>query len=198
MQSSTGGGAQSFRREGVRGAAHAGSGGGGAGRAEGGSGAQDGSDVAGILDACQDDEQGSASRKRGAHEIIEGGLPRMNQRGDPLRMFSVGKAFEEAVRGAEDWKSHLGPVDEGGETFVMAFAGFAEEHGLNAAAGTQRFFDEAHAFNANEAAFRGQAAAQCHAELLEPAVVAAGEERGRTFGSRVTSGFSWRSHHRGG
>src|SRR6202022_103731 len=49
MQSSTGGGAQSFRRERVRGAADAGSGGGGAGRAEGGSGAQDSPDVAGIL-----------------------------------------------------------------------------------------------------------------------------------------------------
>ena len=122
----------------------------------------------------------------------------MNQRGDPLRMLGVGKAFEEAIRGAKDGKSHFGAVDEGGESFMMALAGFAEEHGLNAASGTQCFFDEPDALDADEAAFRGQAATQRHAELLEPVIVAAGEERGRTFGSRVTSGFSWRSHYRGG
>src|SRR6266851_2463228 len=185
MQSSASGGAQSFRREGVCGAANAGSSCRGPGRAEGGSGAQDGPDVAGILDACKDDEKGSASRKRSAHEIIEGGLPRMNQRGDPLRVFGVGEAFEEAVRGAENGKSHFGPVDEGGETFVVAFAGFAEEHGLNAAAGTQRFFDEPHTLDADEAVFRGKAAAQSHAELLEPAIVAAGKERGLPCLGRV-------------
>jgi hypothetical protein len=89
-------------------------------------------------------------------------------------MLGVGKALEEAVGGAKDGKSHFGPVDERGETFVMAFAGFAEEHGLNAAGGTQRFLDEADALDADEAVFRGQAAAQCHTELLEPAIIAAG------------------------
>ena len=122
----------------------------------------------------------------------------MNQRGDPLRVFGVGKALEEAVRSAEDGKSHFGPVDEGGETFVKAFAGFAEEDGLNAATGTQSFFGEPDTLDANEAVFRGQAAAQSYAELLEPAIVAAGEERGFTRGAGVTSGFAGRSHYRGG
>src|SRR6266851_215511 len=198
MQGSASGSAQSFRGERVCGSADAGSGGGRAGCTEGSSGAQDGADVAGVLDAGEDDEQESASRDGSAHEVIERDLPRMNQRGDPLRVLRVGEAFKEAVRGVKDGKSHFGAVDEGGETLVMAFTGFAEEHGLNAAAGTQRFFDEAHAFNANEAAFRGQAAAQCHAELLEPVIVAAGEERGFHCGARITSGFSWRSHYRGG
>ena len=199
MQSCAGRGAQSFRRERVRGAADAGSGGSRAGRTESGSGAQDGADVARVLDAGEDDEEGSASRLGGADEIVEGGFAWMNQRGDALRMLGVGKAFEEAVRGAKDRKSHFGPVDEGGETFVMAFAGFAEEYGLNAAARAQRFFDEAHAFDADEAAFRGQAAAEGYAELLEPAIVAAGEEpraiRRRTVTARSFAGCS---HHRGG
>jgi hypothetical protein len=69
---------------------------------------------------------------------------------------------------------------------------------LDAATGTHSFFDEPDTFNANEAVFRGQAAAESHAELLEPAIVAAGEERGLTCGASVTSGFAGRSHHRGG
>src|SRR5258708_6459613 len=122
----------------------------------------------------------------------------MNQRGDSLRVFGVGKALKETVRGAEDGKSHFGPVDEGGETFVMTFAGFAEEDGLNAAAGTQSFFDKPDALDADEAVFRGQAAAESHAELLQPAVVAAGEERGLAGGANVTSRFAGRCHYRGG
>src|SRR6266704_6978018 len=141
MQSSASGSAQSFRREWICGAADAGSGGGGAGRAKGGSRAQDRSHVSGILDACENDEQRSAGRTRGARKIIEGGLPRMHQGGDTLRVFGVGEALEEAVGGVQNRKSHFGPVDEGGEAFVMAFAGFAEEHGLNAASRSQRFFD---------------------------------------------------------
>src|SRR5713226_7293859 len=111
MQGSASGGAQSFRRERICGAADAGSGGGGPGRAEGGSGAQDRPHVAGILHTGQYDEQGSAGRSRSAHEIIEGGLPWMNQRGHSLWVFGVGEAFEEAVGGAEDRKCHFGPVD---------------------------------------------------------------------------------------
>ena len=102
-----------------------------------------------------------------------------------------------AVGGAEDGKSHFRPIDDGGETFVMAFAGFAEEHGLNAAPGAQRFFNEPDAFDAYEATFRGQSAAESHAKLLEPAIVAAGEDRGLSSEPSVTSGFARRGHHRG-
>jgi hypothetical protein len=38
---------------------------------------------------------------------------------------------------------------------VVAFAGFAEEHGLHAAPGTERFLDEPNAFDTDEAIFRG-------------------------------------------
>ena len=122
----------------------------------------------------------------------------MNQRGNPLRVFGVGKALEEAVRGAEDRKGHFGSVDDGGEALVMAFAGLAEEHALNAATGTQRFFDKSDALDAHEAAFRGHSATQSYSEVLEPAIVAAGKQRRRTTGAGVTSGFSGRGHLRGG
>src|SRR5712692_6615834 len=157
MQGSAGRGAQSLRRERICGAADAGSRGRGAGCAKGRGGTQNGSHVAGVLDAGQNDEQGRASGERRAHEIIERSLTRMNQRGDALRVLGVGKAFKEAVGSAQRRKSHLGAVDEGGKTFVMALAGFAEEHGLNTATRTECFFDEPHPLGANETALRGQA-----------------------------------------
>ena len=80
---------------------------------------------------------------------------------------------------------------------MMAFAGFAEEHRLNAAAGTESFFDQAHALNADESVFRGQAAAESHAELLEPAIVATGEERGLTGGASASCDLTGCSHYRG-
>ena len=93
-------------------------------------------------------------------------------------MLGIGKTLEEAVGGAQGGEAHFRAVDEWREPFVMALTGFAEEHGLDGAAGTQRFFDKADAFDAHKAAFRGQSAAQGHAKFLEPAIVAAGEERG--------------------
>jgi hypothetical protein len=122
----------------------------------------------------------------------------MNQRGNALGMLGVGEALEEAVGGAEDEKSHFGTVDEGRETFVMALAGFAKEHSLHAAPRTECFFDEPHALDANEAVFRGQTAAQSHAELLQPAIVAAGEKRRFACRARVASGFAESSHPRAG
>jgi len=68
----------------------------------------------------------------------------------------------------------------------MAFAGFAEEDGLDAAGGPESF-STAGAFDADGTVFGGKAAAEGHAELLEPAVFAAGEEVGGDgggFGSR--------------
>ena len=123
----------------------------------------------------------------------------MNQRGDTLRMLGIGEAFEEAVGRAQGWKSHFRPADQRGETFVVAFAGFTEEYGFDAAAGAKRFFDEADAFDADRAGFRGQTAAKRHAELFEPAVVAASEDArrgGRCAGSiSRAGGFAWRGHH---
>src|SRR5260370_9208892 len=197
MQGCTSGSAQRLRRKRVCGAADAGGGGGGAGCAKSGSGAQYRAYIAGILHTGKDDQQRSTGRMRAAHEIIEGGLSRMNQRGDSLRMLGVGEALEEAVCGTEDGKSHFGTVDGGREALVMAFPEFAEEHALHAAPGTQCLFDESDAFDANKAVFRGHAAAQCHAEFLEPAIVAAGEERRVVRGTSIASGFAWTCHHRG-
>ena len=69
----------------------------------------------------------------------------------------------------------------------MTFAGFAEEHGLNAARGAQRFFDEPDAFDTDEPIFRGQSTTESHAKLLEPAIVAAGEECRLTCWASATS-----------
>ena len=197
MQRGAGRGAQSLRRVRIGSAADAGGGCCRAGRPEGRSRAQNRSHISGILDTGKDDEQGSASRNWSANEIIESRFARLHERRDPLRMFGVSEAFEEAVGGAQHRKSHLRAVDEGGEPLVMAFARFAEEYCLNVATGTQRFFDEPNALDANEAAFRRQAAAQSHAELLEPAIVAAGEECGFTSRASVTSSLARRCHYRG-
>jgi hypothetical protein len=149
------------------------------------------------LDACEYDKQGSASGFGRAHEVIEGSFARLNERGDALRVFRVGKAFKESIGGTENGKSHFRPVDEGRKAFVMAFARFAEEHGLDAAAGTQRFFDQASAFDADEPILRREPAAKSHTELLEPAIVAAGEQRGIASRASAASGFSGSCHHCG-
>src|SRR5882724_123216 len=113
-------------------------------------------------------------------------------------MLGIGETFEKTIGGIERGKGHLRTVNDGSEALVMAFAGFAEEHGLDAAAGAQRFFNEPGALDPNESIFRGEAAAESHAKLLEPAIVAACEERRLTNRASVASGFSGRGHHRGG
>jgi hypothetical protein len=107
----------------------------------------------------------------------------------------IGEALEETVRGVQGGKGHLRPVDDRRETLVVAFAGFAEKHGLDAAAGKQRFFDEPYPLDTDESMFRREAAAERQAKLLEPAIVAAGEERGLTSMACVARGFSGRGHH---
>ncbi len=198
MKSSSRRSAKSLWRKGAGRAADAGRGGGRSGGAKGGGGAQDGADVSGILDSCKDHKQRSARGSRGANEVVKRSLAGMDERRNALGVLSIGKALEETVRGVERGKGHLRPVNDGGETLVMAFAGLAEEHSLDAAAGTQRFFDEPCAFDAHESIFRGEAASECHAKLFEPAIVAAGEERGLIARAGVARSFAGRSHHRGG
>lgn len=77
---------------------------------------------------------------------------------------------------------------------MVAFAGLAEEDRFDAAAGTKRFFDEADAFDANGAGFRGKTAAERHAEFFEPAIVAAGEDSGRGCARCGASGFAGGGH----
>src|SRR5882672_10451264 len=110
-------------------------------------------------------------------------------------MLGIGETFEKTIGRVERGKGHLRPVNDRRETLVMAFAGFAEEHGLDGATRKQRFFDEAGSFDADESIFRGEAAAERHAELFEPAIVAAADERGLIARAGATSGFSRRCHH---
>jgi hypothetical protein len=58
----------------------------------------------------------------------------------------------------------------------VALAGFAEEDGFDLAAGFEGFFDETETFDADAAGIGLQAPAKCDAELLEPAILAAGED----------------------
>ena len=77
----------------------------------------------------------------------------------------------------------------------MPLARFAEEDGFDAAAGFESFPDEAEAFNANAAGIGLQAAAESDAELLKPAIVAAGEEGiGRGRSRIVAAGFGRGGH----
>jgi hypothetical protein len=69
------------------------------------------------------------------------------------------------------------------ELFTVAFAGFAEEDSFDLAAGFESFCDEAETFDAYAARIGWEAASEGDAKLLEPAIVAAGEEGvGRGFG----------------
>jgi hypothetical protein len=69
-------------------------------------------------------------------------------------MLRVGEAIEEAIGGAKNGESNFRSVNEMSEAFVVTLACFAEENGLDGAAGTEGFFDQADAFHANGARLR--------------------------------------------
>src|SRR5579862_399737 len=176
MECGAGGGAEGFGREGAGGAALSRGGRDGCGGTESRGGTKDGADVAGILNTCEnDDEWGGAGSGR-LRNVVERKFARSNQSGDALRVFGVGDAFEKAVGGLQDWNGNFGAIEVGGETRAVALTGFAEEDGANGTGGAQRLFDEARTLDTDGAGFGGQAAAQGHAEFLEPAIVTAGED----------------------
>src|SRR5215472_19277631 len=135
MKSCTGGGAQRLRRVRARGAADAGGGSGCARRSKGSRGTKNGSDIAGVLNPGKDDKKRRAGGSVRRDELVERSFVRFDQSRDALRMLRVGESFKEAIGGAKRGKGHLRAVDQRRESFVMALAGFAEEHGLNSAAG---------------------------------------------------------------
>jgi hypothetical protein len=90
-------------------------------------------------------------------------------------MLGVCDAFEESVGGVENGDCDFGAIEIGREAGVMTFAGFAEEYSADGTSGPKSFFDESRAFNAYGAGFCGEAAAEGHAEFLEPLVVARGD-----------------------
>ena len=191
-------GPQGFRRKGACRTGLARGGGDRAGGTESGGGAKDGADVAGILYAGKNDQQRRARGRGRSKEVIERSNARMDQGRDSLRMLGIGESFEEPVGGAQGAKTHFEPANQGSKALVVAFAGFAEEHGFDATAGAKCFFDKANAFDTNRTRFRGQTATQGHAKFLKPAIVTAGEDSRRGLSRRVAGGFAGGGHGRQG
>ena len=180
VEGGAGGGAESLGRKRAGGAGLAGGGGDGSGGTERGSGAEDGADVAGILNTGEDDDERRALARGCGEKIFELRGAGGDESGDALRMFGVGDAFKKAIGGGENGNGNFGAGDERSKFGAVAFAGFAEEDGFNLATGGEGFFDEAEAFDADGVGFGGQAAAEGHAEELEPAIVAT-RDRGGGF-----------------
>jgi hypothetical protein len=83
-----------------------------------------------------------------AKNIVERRGTRGNQRGNALRVLGIRNPFKQPIRGSQNWERHLRPIHEWRKAFVVPFAGLAEQNGFDAAAGAQRFLDEADAFDA--------------------------------------------------
>src|SRR5258708_19980161 len=109
-------------------------------------------------------------------------------------MLGVSHAFEEAIGGAQDRNSDFGTIDQRSEAFVMALAGFAEQHGFDGAGGAESLFNQAHAFDADETGFGRQSTAQPEAKFLQPAIVPA-VDRGRSAGGPRAAGAFPRGPH---
>src|SRR5690242_15672447 len=188
MQSGAGGSPERLGRIRAGGPALAGGGSDGGGGSEGGGGAKDGADVAGVLHSRQNGDQRRGAAGRRPDDVIEGSLARFNQSGDALRVLGIGNAFKKRVRGTQNGEGNLFAIQVGRQARMMALAGLAEENGFDAATGAQGLFGQARAFDADAPGFRGQAAAQGHAEFLEPAVVAATDDSGCGAGTRRFGG----------
>jgi hypothetical protein len=78
MEGGTGGGAEGFGRVGAGSAALTGSGSDGGGGSKSGSGTENGADVAGILNASENDEEGSAGAGGSGEEFIEREFARLD------------------------------------------------------------------------------------------------------------------------
>ena len=189
------GSTQSFWGKWAGGAGLTGGCGDGAGRAEGGCCAQDCADIAGILHTSKNDEQGRARRSGSLKNLVERGRARMHESGDPLGMLGVGEPVKQTVGGAQNGKANLWAVNQRSKPRAVALPGFAKQNRLDGAAGAQSFFDKPHSFDSDRAGFRRQTATQCDAELLEPSIIAAGEESGRSVSRSVASGFASGSHY---
>ena len=70
-------------------------------------------------------------------------------------MLSIRDALEQAIGSALNGDGDFWAINQWRKPFVMAFAGFAEQDGLDRAAGAKGFFDQADAFDADTARFSG-------------------------------------------
>jgi hypothetical protein len=87
------------------------------------------------LHADENNEKRRAGGRGSAKKFVKCSGAWLDESGDALRMFCIGEAFKKAIGGAERREGDFGPVDEGSQALAVAFAGFAEEDGLDGAAG---------------------------------------------------------------
>ena len=98
-------------------------------------------------------------------------------------MFGVGDAFKQSIGGAMYGNGDFRAVEIRRKAGVVAFAGFAEQNSANGRGGTQGFFNQARAFDADRAVFTWQAATECDTEFLEPTIFATGDDAARSGSS---------------
>ena len=135
---------------------------------EGFGGAEDGAEVAGVL------EPGTAEDERRvrADEVLQGRDEGVDEGGDPLRGFRGDGAVEDVV-GEEDG---FGGVAELGEEAVGALAGgFGKEDGAQAEAAADGLFDELGALDGDGSVLGGGGLGEGLAELLDKGILAAGD-----------------------
>ncbi len=176
-QSGTRGGAQGFRGIGMRGAFC----GDDSRGAEGFGGAENGADVAGVLHADENHDEGIKAAKK----IVEDELRRAQKSGDALRSFGGGDRGEKFVSGAEDEGGTVEFDEKRGESF---FGGRAGEYGFEFEFGANGFRDEADAFEADAVVLRA-GGVQDGAEKFEPVIFARRDQR--ALRRARTGGFSW-------
>jgi len=176
-QGGAGGGAQGFRGIGMRGAFC----GDDSRGAEGFGGAKNGADVAGVLHADENYDEGI----RASQKIVEGKLRRAQKSGDALGSFRGGDGGEKLVRRAENESRPVEFSEKRGQGF---FGGGAREDGFHLEAGANRFRDKADAFEADAFILRARGV-QDGAEKFEPVIFARGD--GGALHDARTGGFIW-------
>src|SRR5579864_123848 len=137
--------------------------------AEGFGGAKNSADVAGVLHADRNYDEGVEP----SHQIVEGELRRAQKSGDALRSFRAGDGVEKLVRRAQDesWPVEFG--DKSGQGF---FGGGAGENGFKFEAGANGVRDKTDAFEADALVFRARGV-ENRAKKFEPVIFARSDGR---------------------
>jgi hypothetical protein len=190
MEGSASGGAQGLRGKRTGGSALARGGCDGSCGAKSGSGAKDGTDIAGILEAGKHDNERGSSCGIPLRDIVERVRAGSDQSSDTLRVFCVGNALKEPIGGAKDWDADFRAIEIRRESCAIAFARLAEQDRTDWTGGTQSFFYESRAFDTDGSGFSGQAASECHAKFLKPFVIAGGNNAGGYGGGNTTRGHA--------
>ena len=169
-QGGAGGGSERFRGIRMRGALR----GDNSGGAEGFGGAENCANVAGILHADENYDEGIET----AQKIVEGELRRTQEGGDALGCFRAGDGGEKLVGGVED---DCGAVEFGEKRREGFFARRAGENGFEFETGADRVGNETCAFKADALVFRARRV-EDGAEKFEPVIFARGDRNRRGLG----------------